>query len=71
MWMEEHLGKRINHLRFEDAVKTKAPMIGTACPFCLTMLDDATKDKEMEESIKVKDVTELIEEALEKKDIPT
>ena len=71
MWMEEHLGKRINHLRFEDAVITKAPMIGTACPFCLTMLDDATKDKEMEESIKVKDVTELIEEALEKKDIPT
>jgi Fe-S oxidoreductase len=71
MWMEEHLGKRINHLRFDDAVKTKAPMIGTACPFCLTMLDDATKDKEMEESIKVKDVTELIEEALEKKDIPT
>ena len=71
MWMEEHQGKRINHLRFEDALKTKAPMIGTACPFCLTMLDDATKDKEMEESIKVKDVTELIEEALEKKDIPT
>jgi Fe-S oxidoreductase/nitrate reductase gamma subunit len=71
MWMEEHLGKRINHLRFEDAVITKSPMIGTACPFCLTMLDDATKDKEMEESIKVKDVTELIEEALEKKDIPT
>ena len=71
MWMEEHQGKRINHLRFEDAVKTKAPMIGTACPFCLTMLDDATKDKEMEESIKVKDVTELIEEALEKKETPT
>ena len=71
MWMEEHLGKRINHLRFEDAVNTKAPIIGTACPFCLTMLDDATKDKEMEESIKVKDITELVSEALEKKDVPT
>jgi len=68
MWMEEHLGKRINHLRFEDALKTKAGTIGTACPFCLTMLDDATKDKEMEESIKVQDITELIVQALEKKD---
>ena len=67
MWMEEHLGKRINHLRFEDALKTKAGTIGTACPFCLTMLDDATKDKEMEESIKVQDITELIVQALEKK----
>jgi Fe-S oxidoreductase/nitrate reductase gamma subunit len=71
MWMEEHLGKRINHLRFEDALNTKVNLIGTACPFCLTMLDDATKDKEMEESIKVKDITELINEALEKKDTPT
>jgi Fe-S oxidoreductase len=71
MWMEEHLGKRINHVRFEDALNTKVDLIGTACPFCLTMLDDATKDKEMEESIKVKDITELINEALEKKDTPT
>jgi Fe-S oxidoreductase/nitrate reductase gamma subunit len=68
MWMEEHLGKRINHLRFEDALKTKAGTIGTACPFCLTMLDDATKDKEMENSINVQDITELIVQALGKKD---
>ena len=68
MWMEEHLGKRINHLRFEDALKTKAGTIGTACPFCLTMLDDATKDKEMGESIKVQDITELIVQALGKRD---
>ena len=68
MWMEEHLGKRINHLRFEDARKTKAGTIGTACPFCLTMLDDATKDKEMGESIRVQDVAELVAQALGKKE---
>ena len=71
MWMEEHLGTRINHSRFEDAVKTKADMIGTACPFCLTMLEDATKDKEMEESIKVRDVTEVVLESLHKEEITT
>jgi len=71
MWMEEHLGKRINHLRFEDARKTGASTIGTACPFCLTMLYDATKDKEMEESITVQDITELVLKALDTKDTPS
>jgi Fe-S oxidoreductase len=71
MWMEEHLGTRINHSRFEDAVKTGAGMIGTACPFCLTMLEDATKDKEMEESIKVRDVTEVVLESLQKEETTT
>jgi Fe-S oxidoreductase len=65
--MEEHIGKRINHLRFEDVIKTRANMIGTACPFCLTMLEDATKDKGMEESIKTQDLAELVLEAMEKK----
>lgn len=69
MWMEENIGKRINHLRFDDVIKTKADMIGTACPFCLTMLEDATKDKGMEESIKAQDLAELVLEAMEKKDV--
>jgi Fe-S oxidoreductase/nitrate reductase gamma subunit len=68
MWMEEDIGKRINHLRFEDVLETKANIIGTACPFCLTMLEDATKDKGMEESIKAQDLAELVLEAMEKKD---
>ena len=66
MWMEENIGKRINRLRFEDVIKTKADMIGTACPFCLTMLEDASKDKGMEESIKTQDLAELVLEAMEK-----
>ena len=66
MWMEEHIGKRINHLRFEDVMKTKANMISTACPFCLTMLEDATKDKEMDESMKARDLAEIVLEAMEK-----
>jgi len=67
MWMEEHLGKRINHLRLEDALETRAAMAATACPFCLTMLEDAVKDKEKEESLKVRDLAELVFEAMEKK----
>ena len=68
MWMEEHLGKRINHLRFEDVQKAGAPMTATACPFCLTMLEDASKDKGAEESNKVRDVAELVLGSMEIKE---
>lgn len=64
MFMEETIGKRINHERTEEALSLKPDMITTACPFCLTMLSDGVKDKEMAEKVKVKDVAELIAESL-------
>jgi Fe-S oxidoreductase len=39
-------------------------MIITACPFCTSMLTDATKTKQIEEEIEVKDLVELILEAM-------
>ena len=44
MWMEEHEGRRINHVRSEQALGTGAAAIATACPFCLVMLRDGTTD---------------------------
>ena len=38
--------------------------IVTACPYCLTMFEDALKAKEVEESIKAMDLSELVAEAL-------
>ena len=40
MWLEEPAGKKINHMRAEQALETKADALVTACPFCLTMLSD-------------------------------
>lgn len=45
-----------------------ATMAATACPFCLTMLEDATKDKGKEESHKVRDMAELVLESIERRD---
>jgi len=64
-WMQEEMGKKgLNELRIEEAVKTKAEIVITSCPFCLTMLDDGIKLKELEESIKVLDLIELVEHAV-------
>lgn len=64
MWMEEHLGKRINQMRTEEALKVSPNTIGTACPYCLTMLEDGLKAKDMEEVVKIMDVVELLNNAL-------
>jgi Fe-S oxidoreductase len=65
MWMDEKIGKRINMQRLEDALTTEPEGIATACPFCVTMFSDAVKDKEMEEQVKVWDIAELVEQAIE------
>jgi Fe-S oxidoreductase len=59
MWLEENIGRRISELRIEQAVKTEARTIATACPFCLQMLGDAIKARGYEESIKALDIAEL------------
>lgn len=60
MWMEEKLGTRINHKRLEDVQKqTSATMIVTACPFCLTMLSDAVKEKNAPD-MEAHDVAEIL-----------
>jgi len=65
MWMEEREGKRVNIERTEEALATKAEVIGTGCPFCMTMLTDGVKEKEKAESVQVKDIAELVLEACE------
>jgi Fe-S oxidoreductase len=65
MWMEENEGKRVNIERTEEALELKPDIIGTACPFCMTMLEDGVKDKEATETVKVQDVAELLLAAIE------
>ncbi|WP_373230033.1 heterodisulfide reductase-related iron-sulfur binding cluster [Cohnella sp.] len=64
MWMEESSGKRVNVARVEQALLTKPTMISSACPFCLTMLEDGTKQKEVEEQVKARDIAEILEQAV-------
>ncbi len=62
MWLEESIGKRISEMRIERAMETEAETVATACPFCLQMFEDAIKAKGEEETLKVKDIAELLAE---------
>ncbi|MEZ4999738.1 MAG: (Fe-S)-binding protein [Bacteroidales bacterium] len=50
--------------RTEDALKTEATVIATACPFCMTMITDGLKYKNREEDVKNWDIAELIVQSL-------
>ena len=63
--MEEKIGTRINQARTEQALKTKANLVGTACPYCLTMLGDGIKEKGLEESMSAFDLSELVVQAMD------
>jgi len=60
MWTEETTGNRVNVARTEQAMNTESTMISSACPFCLTMLSDGTKAKDVEEDISTLDVAEIL-----------
>ncbi len=60
MWMDEKIGKRINRERLEDALKTNSEWIATACPFCVSMFDDAIKNTNRENELKIWDIAELV-----------
>jgi Fe-S oxidoreductase len=64
MWMEEHIGTRINQMRTDQAIEVKAELIGTACPYCLTMLFDGIKEKGKAETMAAFDLSELVEQSM-------
>jgi len=65
MWLEEQEGNRINEMRTEQAMETKAQTVITACPLCLQMFEDGIKAKAAEEQLKVMDIAELIAARIE------
>ena len=65
MWLDEHVGERININRTQQALDTGANMIVTACPFCLTMLEDGTKAKDVIDNVKTRDLAEVLWESVQ------
>ncbi len=64
MWKEEeHGAEAVNVNRYQEAVAAGAGTIAVGCPFCLTMLTDASKQAG-EGGLQVKDIAELVAETL-------
>ncbi len=63
MWKEEEHGTaNVNRTRFAEAKATGVKTLAVGCPFCMTMLNDASKADGGE--VIVKDVAEIVAERL-------
>ena len=61
----EHGTTEVNLERADDMLETNSQVVASACPFCMTMLRDGIKHHNKEEEIQVKDIAELVAQALE------
>jgi len=61
MWMEEQNQDRVNVRRTLQLIDTGATTIASACPFCMTMLTDGIKSKNLEDRVAQLDIAELLE----------
>ena len=64
MWIEEDPSQRVNSLRVEQLLETEPDVIASACPYCMTMLDDGVKAKELEGRVDTRDILEIVAAAI-------
>jgi Fe-S oxidoreductase len=63
MWMEEKAGVRVNVARVTQALAAEPEIIGSGCPYCLTMMEDGLRQLERG-NVTARDVAELLAESV-------
>jgi Fe-S oxidoreductase len=64
IWMETRKEERLADLRLKQALDVGAEILATACPYCLINLKDSVVSMDKEKVIEVKDVSEIVQEAI-------
>jgi Fe-S oxidoreductase len=59
-FLMEETGTRISHNRIDELMEAKPDTIAVSCPFCVLMLEDALKAKNLADTVKVKDISEML-----------
>ncbi len=64
IWMDTPQAERFSDLRLKQAKETGAAVLATSCPYCITNFEESRLNLEFENIIEVKDITEIIQQAL-------
>ena len=65
-WMEDgEADDRVNRIRVQDALDADVNTVAVACPFCMQMFEDGIKTKNAEDRLVVKDLVEIVADALD------
>ena len=64
MWSDfEAEEERMANIRVREALELGVETIVTACPFCLINIEDGIKSMNADDSLKVRDLADLLAEA--------
>ncbi|MBI4384835.1 MAG: 4Fe-4S dicluster domain-containing protein [Nitrospinae bacterium] len=58
--LEEKTGTRMSHQRVDELMATNPKTIAVSCPFCVLMLEDGLKAKNLADQVKVLDISEIL-----------
>jgi Fe-S oxidoreductase len=67
-WLDTVKGERLGDLRVLEAMETSAEIIVTACPYCVQMLEASIIGLDIEEKIKVMEISEILLSSLKKEE---
>jgi Fe-S oxidoreductase len=64
IWAETEKHERFSNIRIDQAIEGGARELVTACPYCITALEDSRLVMNHADDIQVKDITEIIQEVM-------
>jgi Fe-S oxidoreductase len=64
VWLEGWGEKNVNVIRLEQLTKEEPQTLAVACPFCMVMFEDAAKNTGRDESLKRRDIAEIVLESI-------
>jgi len=65
IWMETKPGMRFADQKVQQAAEKGAGILATACPYCIVMLEDSARNLGYAETMPVKDISEILAQALD------
>jgi Fe-S oxidoreductase len=64
IWVDTAKGERFSDMRVEQALRKGADIIALACPYCFLNYRDSVLSMGKAEAIQIKDIVELVAEAM-------
>jgi Fe-S oxidoreductase len=64
IWLETASEERFANIRMQQAIAVGAEVLATACPYCISQLEDSRLSLGDPEVIQIKDITEILQEVI-------
>jgi Fe-S oxidoreductase len=64
LWMDTEKGQRFSDIKLRQAIDLGVEVLAVACPYCMSMFKDSQLTVDKGETVAVKDIAELVKEAI-------